>query len=164
MGASVGTGDGKRSVDVELNVVPFIDLMSCLASFLLATAVWSTYAQISIKPKGLGRDAQVDLDPDNKVYASILVTENEVWIGHTLGERTQIAKQGDGSYDWNALDEQLKAFRENPVLKDRSDIEIGAEDKVAYQSIISAMDYAIANDFRDVGFVDPQSLHVKFKE
>src|SRR5690349_2632749 len=114
MGASVGTGTGKRSVDVELNVVPFIDLMSCLASFLLATAVWSTYAQISIKPKGLGRDTQKELQQDNKVYASILITENEVWIGHTLGERVQIAKAGD-AYDWNALDEQLKLFRENPV-------------------------------------------------
>jgi biopolymer transport protein ExbD len=163
MGASVGTGDGKRSVDVELNVVPFIDLMSCLASFLLATAVWSAYAQISIKPKGLGRDSQKTLDPDNKVFASILVAENEIWIGHTLGERTQITKAGD-TYDWQALDDALKSLREDPLLKDRSDIEIGADDRVTYQSIISAMDAAIANNFRDVGFVDPQSLSVKFKE
>ena len=54
MGASVGAGDGD-SVNVELNVVPFIDLMSCLTAFLLVTAVWSQYAQINIKPKGLGR-------------------------------------------------------------------------------------------------------------
>jgi biopolymer transport protein ExbD len=161
MGASVGTGDGKRSVDVELNVVPFIDLMSCLATFLLATAVWSAYAQISIKPKGLGRSAVQPVD--EKVYASILVTENEVWIGQTLGDRRQIAKAGT-EYDWEALNEALKEYRENPVLKERFDIEIGAEDKVSYQSIITAMDYAIANQFRDVGFVDPQSLSVKFKE
>jgi biopolymer transport protein ExbD len=163
MGASVGTGDGKRSVDVELNVVPFIDLMSCLATFLLATAVWSNYAQISIKPKGLGRDATKELDPDNKVYASILVTENEVWVGQTLGDRRQIAKEG-GDYDWQALDEVLKEYREMTVLKDRADIEVAAEDRVPYQAIIHTMDYAIGNQFRDVGFVDPQSLSVKFKE
>jgi biopolymer transport protein ExbD len=163
MGASVGTGDGKRSVDVELNVVPFIDLMSCLASFLLATAVWSQYSQISIKPKGLGRDAVKEMDPDNKVYASILVTENEVWIGQTTGSRVQIAKEG-GDYDWEALNDELKALRELPVLKDRSDIEIAAEDTVQYQAVITAMDFAIQNQFRDVGFIDPQSLSVKFKE
>ena len=162
MGASVGTGDGKRSVDVELNVVPFIDLMSCLASFLLATAVWSAYAQISIKPKGLGHQPK-EIQTEQKVFASILVAENEIWIGHTLGERTQITKTGD-TYDWAALDEALKALHEDPLLKDRSDIEIGADDRVTYQSIISAMDAAIANSFRDVGFVDPQSLSVKFKE
>lgn len=161
MGASVGTGDGKRSVDVELNVVPFIDLMSCLASFLLATAVWSQYAQISIKPKGLGRSSEIPVD--EKVYASILVTENEIWIGQTLGDRRQIVKEG-GDYDWEAVDEVLKEYRLLPTLKDRSDIEIGAEDRVAYQAIITAMDYAISNQFRDVGFVDPQSLSVKFKE
>lgn len=163
MGAAVGTGGGKGDVNVELNIVPFIDLMSCLATFLLATAVWSAYAQISIKPKGLGRDATKELDTENKVYASILVTENEVWIGQTLGDRRQIAKEG-GDYDWEALDEVLKEYRELPVLKDRIDIEIAADDKVTYQSVISAMDGAIANGFRDVGFVDPQSLSVKFKE
>src|SRR5688572_5189386 len=127
MGASVGTGDGKRSVDVELNVVPFIDLMSCLASFLLATAVWSAYAQISIKPKGLGRDPVIDLKPEDKVYASILVTESEVWIGNTLGNLRSLPMKGT-EYDWEALDVVLKEFRESPALKDRADIEIAAED------------------------------------
>ena len=45
MGAAVGTDD-KRSVNVELNVIPFIDLMSCLTAFLLVTAVWTNLAQI----------------------------------------------------------------------------------------------------------------------
>ena len=61
MGASVGTNSA-GSVDVELNVVPFIDLMSCLTAFLLVSAVWSSFAQISIKPKGLGRDATTPID------------------------------------------------------------------------------------------------------
>jgi biopolymer transport protein ExbD len=163
VGASVGTGDGKRSVDVELNVVPFIDLMSCLASFLLATAVWSQFAQISVKPKGLGRDAEKELNTENKVYASILVTQSELWVGQTLGDRRPIPKLGE-DYDWEALDEVLKEYRNLPVLQGRSDIEVAAEDLVPYQAVIDTMDYAIANDFRDVGFIDPQSLSVKFKE
>jgi biopolymer transport protein ExbD len=51
MGAAVGT-DAKGSVNVELNIVPFIDLMSCLTAFLLVTAVWVNIAQINIQPKG----------------------------------------------------------------------------------------------------------------
>ena len=47
MGAAVGTGDGKKSVNVDLNIVPFIDLMSCLTAFLLVTAVWVNIAQIN---------------------------------------------------------------------------------------------------------------------
>ena len=56
MGASVGTGEGGKSVNVELNIVPFIDLMSCLTAFLLVTAVWVNIAQINIQPKGKTRD------------------------------------------------------------------------------------------------------------
>ena len=80
MGAAVGAGDGD-SVNVELNVVPFIDLMSCLTAFLLVTAVWSQYAQINIKPKGLGRDATKEQDEEPPVNISVLLTENEIWVG-----------------------------------------------------------------------------------
>ena len=63
MGAAVGTEEGKgRAVNVDVNVVPFIDLMSCLTAFLLVTAVWTNLAQINIKPKGIGRDAE---DPES---------------------------------------------------------------------------------------------------
>ena len=53
MGAAVGTGEegGRKSVNVELNIVPFIDVMSCLTASLLITAVWVNIAQINIQPK-----------------------------------------------------------------------------------------------------------------
>src|SRR3954467_14220044 len=40
MGASGLGGGGKKSTNVELNLVPFIDLLSTLICFLLITAVW----------------------------------------------------------------------------------------------------------------------------
>ncbi len=52
-----GGGSGKN-VDVHLNIIPFIDLMTVLTAFLLVTAVWTNLAQISIKPKGIGRDSE----------------------------------------------------------------------------------------------------------
>lgn len=163
MGATVGADSGGKSVDVELNVVPFIDLMSCLTAFLLVTAVWSNHAQINIKPKGLGRDSIKALDEEPPVNASILLTQNEIWVGLTLGDRRQIRSEGD-SYDWQGLEEVLTEYREMPIFEGRSDIEVAAEDDVSYQDVINTMDYAIATDFRDIGFVDPQSLSVRFKE
>jgi len=165
MGASVGTDDG-ASVNVELNVVPFIDLMSCLTAFLLVTAVWSTYAQINIKPKGLGRDAVKEQDEEPPVNISVLLTKNEIWVGLTTGDRRQIRNEGE-SYDWTSLEEALKEYREMPVFAGppmRSDIEIAAEDEVTYQNVITAMDYSIGSSFRDIGYVDPTSLSVRFKE
>ena len=49
-GGGGGGGDGKKkSVDFELNLVPFIDLMSAMISFLLITAVWTQVAKIDVK-------------------------------------------------------------------------------------------------------------------
>ena len=105
MGASVGTSS-EGSVDVELNVVPFIDLMSCLTAFLLVTAVWSQFKQISIKPKGLSRNIEKETDPKEEVFASVLLTPNEIWVGLTLGDRVHIANS-DGKYDLEAYAGEL---------------------------------------------------------
>ena len=164
MGGSAAQEEG--SVDVALNVVPFIDLMSCLTAFLLVTAVWSQYAQINIKPKGLGRDAVKEQDEEPPVNISVLLTENEIWVGLTTGDRRQIRNEG-GLYDWTALEETLEEYRDMPVFLGppmRSDIEIAAEDSVTYQNVINAMDYSIGMQFRDIGYVDPTSLSVRFKE
>jgi biopolymer transport protein ExbD len=160
MGVQVSSD--KKAVDVNINVVPFIDLMSCLTAFLLVTAVWTQFAQINIKPKGLGREA-TKLQEENKVFASILVAENEIWVGHTADVPIRIAKVGD-QQDWVGLRKVLDGFRQDPVFEGRQDIEVAADDRVVYQDVITAMDTAIAAQFRDIGFIDPQSLSVRFRE
>ena len=51
-----GGGKGKRSLDSEINMIPFIDLLMVTISFLLITAVWSHMARINA-------DAQVPGPP-----------------------------------------------------------------------------------------------------
>jgi biopolymer transport protein TolR len=156
-----GGGDGKRSSNIDLNVVPFIDLMTCLVAFLLVTAVWTNLAQISIKPKGVGRDAEQTLREDEPVRASILITEHQIWVGLSrINDFRQIAREGD-DYNWEALSEVLEEHKNSAHFLDREDIEIAAEDRVDYQSIISAMDVAIGSGFIDVGLADPASLSAR---
>jgi len=50
--ASVNTapsGKGKKSLDAELNLVPFIDLLSMCICFLLMTAVWIQVGAVQVK-------------------------------------------------------------------------------------------------------------------
>jgi biopolymer transport protein ExbD len=48
-GVSTGGGKGgKRNVDQEINMVPFIDLLMVTISFLLITAVWSAMARLNV--------------------------------------------------------------------------------------------------------------------
>jgi biopolymer transport protein ExbD len=59
-GIDVGGGHGgRRSVNQELPLVPFIDFLLCLVMFLLVTAVWSQMAR-------LNADAQVPGPPNEQ--------------------------------------------------------------------------------------------------
>ena len=56
MSVSVDTGGkgGKKSVNADLNLVPYIDLLTCMVSFLLITAVWSQLARLEVDQRGEG--------------------------------------------------------------------------------------------------------------
>ncbi len=57
-GISVGGGHGgKRAVNSEIPLIPFIDFLLCLVSFLLITAVWTQMSRINA-------DARVPGPPD----------------------------------------------------------------------------------------------------
>ncbi len=164
MGASLGTGD-KKSVNVELNIVPFIDLMSCLTAFLLVTAVWVNIAQINIQPKGKSRDMTTVVTEDDKVILSILVQADRITIGLSrLDQFFPITKVGE-EQDWVKFESTLKEQKASSYFTERTDLEIAAESTntqpVKYQDIIHAMDIAIKVGFLDVGLTDPAGLTAK---
>ena len=161
MGAQIDTGSGK-SVNVDLNITPFVDLLVCLTAFLLVTAVWQNLAQINIKPKGISRDAQQEENPDEQIQASILIAKDKLWFGLSkpIEPPASIPKTGE-DYDWAKLQELLVKNKKAHFV-DREDIEIAAANEVTYQSLIDAMDRAIQAGFKDVNLMDPPVLSVKF--
>jgi biopolymer transport protein ExbD len=162
MGAAVGA-EGKGSVNVELNIVPFIDLMSCLTAFLLVTAVWVNIAQINIQPKGKTRDTVNVQQDDEHVTLSILVQADRIWVGLSrVNEFQEIAKLASGEQDWDKLKTTLEVHKKSAFFQERQDVEIAAESTqqspVKYQDIIHAMDTAVQVGFIDVGLSDPAGL------
>lgn len=161
MGAAVGT-DEKGSVNVELNIIPFIDLLSCLTAFLLVTAVWVNIAQINIQPKGKSRDTSNVQKDDETVTLSVLVQADRIWVGLSrVNEFQEIPKAAEGQ-DWTKLETTLKEHKASAFFADRADIEIAAESTtqqpVKYQDVIQAMDVAVKVGFIDVGLSDPAGL------
>lgn len=164
MGAAVGADD-KKSVNVELNIVPFIDLMSCLTAFLLVTAVWVNIAQLNIQPKGKTRDQQQVVQEDERVNLSVLLTADQIWIGLSrVNEFQPIAKLGTAQ-DWAKYKTTLTEHKASAFFADRTDMEIAAESTVnsvvPYQDLITAMDIAHQVGFTDVGLSDPQGLSAR---
>lgn len=165
MGASLGT-DGKGSVNVELNIVPFIDLMSCLTAFLLVTAVWVNISQLDVRPAGKGRE-QPCPDPDicDAPKLSVLLDSDSVWIGVSrVNEFEKIPKTASG-YDWDKVRERLQAQKKSAFFDGKTNIEIAASSTratpIAYNQLIAAMDIAVQSGFIDVGLTDPEGLSAR---
>jgi biopolymer transport protein ExbD len=162
MGAAVGTGE-KGSVNVELNIIPFIDLMSCLTAFLLVTAVWVNIAQINIQPKGRTRDTQNIQKDDDTVTLSVLVQADKIYVGLSrVDEFKAIPRVAGGEHDWDELTRTLEVHKKSAFFDGREDIEVAGESTsaspVKYQDIIHAMDLAIRVGFKAVNLSDPQGL------
>jgi biopolymer transport protein ExbD len=161
MGANLGSGsDGdKRSVNVELNIIPFIDLMSCLTAFLLVTAVWINVAQMDATPRGKAAAGEPMVP---KPELSVLIEHDGIWVGQSQADG---AMQHISGHDWAALRTMLAAFKAGPVFVDRADLQLAAEstpDKVVhYQAMITAMDVAYQVGFVDVGLSDAGGLAVR---
>ena len=136
-----GTG-GKKAVDFNLNLVPFIDLMSAMISFLLITAVWTQVAKIDVKQTlNLPSEDQPPPPPEEeKLNLTVLVKSTGYSVQKKGAVFKEIEKKGD-EYDTATLSETLKQVRaEHP---DNEDIQVTCEDKVPYQQLISVMDIAL---------------------
>ena len=62
-----GKGNRQKPVNAELNLVPYIDLLTCMVAFLLITAVWTQLASLSVSQKGPGTDSDTLPVADEKV-------------------------------------------------------------------------------------------------
>jgi len=154
MAAAIGTGD-KKSVNIDLNIVPFIDLMSCLTAFLLVTAVWVNIAQMDTKPRGKA----VGEPQPPKAELSVLIEDDGIWVGQSEGDG---AMQHISGHDWDALRTTLAAHKAGPAFVDRNDIQVAADSTpghvVQYQTLVTAMDIAYQVGFVDVGLSDAAGL------
>ena len=62
--AGVSSEQGSGSLNVELNLVPFIDLLSALVLFLLVTAVWLQVSAIQASVSSKGKSATVQMESE----------------------------------------------------------------------------------------------------
>ena len=148
--ASFGTQQ-KGSVNVELNIIPFIDLMSCLTAFLLVTAVWVNMADV--RNQQAGKQASDTPSKDHPTIA-ILLDRDSIQVSQSpSGQGAEIA-----AGDWDKLAATLKSFQET----DPQRVEVAAlstdAHPISYQSLVIAMDTAIKAGYPDVGVTDPSSL------
>lgn len=148
--ASISTGSsegGKRAVDHEIPLVPFIDLLLCCIMFLLVTAVWNQLSAIRADAPGGSTAEAIDTPAPERLPLVVRVTAEGYVVGSDLGDQVTIARAGDG-YDVAALAEHAAARRR--VAPNEHDVVVTADDGVAYADLVTAMDALVGAGFQGV--------------
>ena len=110
----------RRPLDASLNLVPFIDLLSCCIAFLLITAVWSQVSAMEVPMAGgaVGENVEpAKKSPTLRVHKT----------GYTV-ESTTVAGLRE-------LDEALRRIGGDALT-------VSADDDVDYGRLIEAIDRA----------------------
>ncbi len=158
--ASISTGGdgggGKKSVDSEIPLIPFIDLLLCCIMFLLVTAVWNKLARLEINQQQPSSQAPLDSPPPEERIRLFLQIKNTGFVlASTDGANIPIDKNGD-QFDLEALREKLRERRQQEP--NRRDLIVAPEDGVLYTDVVAAMDIVVGEGYEDMSLSDGAHL------
>jgi biopolymer transport protein ExbD len=139
---------GKKALDAELNLVPFIDLLSCCISFLLITAVWTQISGLQVASSGGPPDQQKQ---ESTIDVKLLLTDKGYSLtmaGAAIDIPKLNGKEGAQSYDRKTLGEKLKTLKTS--LPEQSAITVQPEDAVAYSDLVETVDACLGEQLRNV--------------
>lgn len=142
------SGKGRAS-NVDVNIVPFIDLMSVLVIFLLITAVWSQVSMIQIGSSIYGKKSE-DQKAEPPPRAEVVFRLDIKPFGHRVVVGTQnieIPKIGP-NYDIPKLVIELKKVKE--IYPDKVDCVVTMSDDLAYVHLINGMDALLESGFPQI--------------
>jgi biopolymer transport protein TolR len=137
---------GKRSLSADLNLVPYIDLLTCMVAFLLITAVWTQLAQLKTSRREPGTDGD-QLPPETK----IAVVVGQEGVNVVVNQDRELVPNKGGEPDWSSLTALLKKTKGQ--FPDKDDVQVAAEDSVLFDRLTGVMDVAIAAGFPGVSVV-----------
>jgi len=147
--AHIETSGGGRKASLELNLVPFIDLMSVLITFLLITAVWTQVSMIQMGSSIAGKrteDQPAPLPPQSDVVLKVEIRKN----GYVLTvekQVTQIPFTAEGANDTKLI-ELLQQVKEK--FPEKTNGALAMEDELPYENLIKGMDAMLKAGFSNI--------------
>lgn len=136
-----------RGINTDLNLVPFIDLLSTLVLFLLVSAVWM---QVSVIPASTQKSGEATVSPtkvsdDATVRIYLSPSAIEILWPQSLGSLTETLENSDGKFPWDALKASLE--KNAPQMKTAY---LSSDDKIPYGQVIQALDQIKASGLQTV--------------
>jgi biopolymer transport protein ExbD len=134
-GVSVPGGDG--GLNVELNLVPFIDLLSSLVLFLLLSAVWIQIASIQASVDTKGASSSAAPPPSKRLTVHITARGYNLEWPSAAGKQPHALGKRDDHYDLEALAAVVAAATKKSTVTSGA---VGADEVVPYGAVIEAID------------------------
>ena len=143
-----GGGD-KRSASVDLNIVPFIDLMSVCIIFLLITAVWTQVSMIQIGSSIYGKNSSDEItEPPPRAEVPFRLDVREQGYHVIIGRQEMNVPKSNGKYDQDKLIVELKKIKE--LYPDKTDAVVTVLDELPYDTLIGGMDALLTSGFSEI--------------
>lgn len=141
-------GSGRNPV-ADVNLIPFIDLMSVCIIFLLLTAVWTQVSMIQIGSSVYGKRNDVEMaepPPRPEVSFRLDIVESG-YILNVGKSRSEILKRG-GAYDRDSLYRALMTVKQQ--YPDKNDAIVALSDEIVYEELIRGMDTLLLAGFPEI--------------
>lgn len=148
--AHIDDGKGGKSANVELNIVPVIDLMSVLIVFLLITAVWNQVTMIQLGTSVYGKKTSEDTvteKPKNLEVPLRLDIQERGYVV-VIGSTTIPIPLKDDQYDMDKLGLELAEIKKR--YPEKEDIFLTVSDDLEYEAMVKGMDVAIGEGFPNI--------------
>lgn len=150
MGVSIDSGKsgGRKTVDAELNLIPFIDLLSVCILFLLMTAVWVQISKMSAFSQPSG-EATIS---HSEVTSITEGKESRDWdvLVRTTGVEIKEDGQSLGVFKVDYIKETLEKFKPNLAKVQNPKIALRAADDVVYEDLIKVLDALFTSNLTNV--------------
>ncbi|MDG0816756.1 ExbD/TolR family protein [Bdellovibrio svalbardensis] len=142
-----GGGSSGRERNIELNLVPVIDLMSVLITFLLITAVWTQVSMIQIGSSLYGKKSDTQPNPTPPPMADVVLKVDVKEIGYvlTVGKQVISLPMQNGQFDDAGLIAQLQRVKQ--LYPEKVDAVLSVADAMPYEQLIKAMDNLLGSGF-----------------
>ena len=132
-------GSSGRKQVVELNLVPFIDLMSVCIIFLLITAVWTQVSMVQLGSSIYSKktsEEPISPPPFSEVVLRVDVLPEGFRL--VVGNERFLIPILNGKYDKDTLISKLQEVKRK--YPEKVDGVTSVRDEVMYKNLVSAMD------------------------
>lgn len=142
-------GKEGRDTQVDLNIVPFIDLLSVCIIFLLVTAVWTQVSMIQIGASVYAKRTESgDVEPPPRAEIAFRLDVKDTGYVVRVGKQFINIPKINGNYDEDGLLKQLKAVKEQ--YPEKNDAIISVMESLTYNDLIRGMDLLLNAGFGEV--------------